>query len=55
MENEKGVELSLIELQSLISTNVSHWVLISFRNNYALFSQTFDYSFHYLLTLIYFR
>lgn len=38
MENEKGVELSVIELQSLISNDEVQWLLISFRNKYALFS-----------------
>lgn len=31
MENEKGAELSVIELQSLISNDVVQWLLISFR------------------------
>lgn len=42
MENEKGVELSVIELQNLISNNVVQWLLISH------FSHTVDYSFDFV-------
>lgn len=54
MENEK--ELSVIEIQTLISNGVVQWLLISFRTKYVLFSYTdysLDFVFHYLLMLIY--
>lgn len=46
MENEKGVELSVIELQSLISNNVLQCLLISFRTKYAHTDYSFDFVFH---------
>lgn len=53
MENEKR-ELSVIEIQTLISNNVVQRLLISFRTKYELFSHTdyiFYFDFHYLVLI----
>lgn len=56
IENEKEVELSVIELLSWKSSDVAQWLLFSFTATYAFFFHTSHYGFifYYLLMLIYF-